>query len=159
MAKRILGRSRKYGNKYIKVSEEDYKMLSQYSWTIEKSGRRFYAATRINDVKIRMHRLLLQPKKTQQVDHINHNGLDNRRENIRFSTHIQNMRNRERTNKRKQRYKGVCYHKRLKKYQASICYNKRRYYLGSFKLARDAAKAYNEAALKYFKEFAVLNKI
>lgn len=159
MGKRILGKSRMYGNKYIKVSEEDFDMLNQYSWTIEKSGRRFYATTRINGVKIRMHRLLLKPKKTQQVDHINHNGLDNRRENIRLSTHIQNTRNRERTNKRKQRYKGVHYHKKMKKYQASISYNKRRYFLGSFKRAKDAAKAYNDAAIKYFKQFAVLNKI
>lgn len=155
---RIKANSRKYGNKYILVSPEDYEVVKQYTWTIEKSGKRFYACTKINGKKVRLHRMLLNPRKGYDVDHINKNGLDNRRENLRCATKQQNAMNKDRANLRK-RYKGVSFNKSKGMWEARISINKKRVYLGQFKLAREAAAAYNKAAKKYYKKFAVLNKI
>jgi hypothetical protein len=91
-------------------------------------------------------------------DHINHNGLDNRKANLRQATRAQNC-----WNKRKQKgshsskYKGVSWLSREKKWQARIQANGRKIFIGSFKNEIDAAKAYDRAAKKYYKEFASLN--
>lgn len=100
------------------------------------------------------------------VDHINRDKLDNRRCNLRLATRAQNE-----ANKRKRRtqaggkpsskYKGVSYRKGYKKkpWRAVINYEKRYINIGNFKTEIEAAKAYNEAAKKYFGEFAFLNEI
>lgn len=157
--KRIKAYSKVSGNKYVKVSDEDYEEVSKHSWTVAKSRRKFYALTKINGKLIRMHRFIMKPKSTHEVDHINDDGLDNRRENLRVVTRLQNQRNKTKYSNKKQRYKGIYYDSRIKKWVAVINYRRKKKYLGNYKLAKDAARAYNEAAIKYYKNFANLNKI
>lgn len=157
--KRIKAYSRKYGNKYIKVSDEDYDRVKAYNWTVEKSGKRYYAMRKDGDKKMRLHRFIMQPKASHEVDHINHNGLDNRRENLRVVTAKQNRVNRPKTVSNTRKYKGIYFDTRVKKWVAQISYRRKRVYLGAFKRAKDAAQAYNNAAIKYYGEFACLNKI
>lgn len=157
--KRFKGYSKTYGNKYILVSDEDYELAMTQRWTIEKSGHTFYAMCKIGEKKVRLHRFLLNPKSTHQVDHINHNGLDNRRENIRIVTKRQNTANRRKTAGSKRRYKGIHFDTRSRKWVAYVNYRKKRKYLGQYQTAREAAEAYNEAALKYYGSTAWLNKI
>lgn len=95
------------------------------------------------------------------VDHINHNGLDNRKANLRFATCRQNAWNsRKGGNRGASRYKGVQWNKNSKKWQAVIYNNNsRKIYLGFFDDEKAAARAYNEAAQKYHGEFALLNDV
>ncbi len=90
------------------------------------------------------------------IDHINRNGLDNRKANLRLATIAQNAQN---AGKRKNRsgYKGVWFAKEKRKWRAAIWHNNKREYLGYFNSPHCAAKAYDKAALKYHKEFACLN--
>jgi hypothetical protein len=94
----------------------------------------------------------LGPKEV--VDHINGNGLDNRRNNLRLATHQQKLANRRKTAKNSSGYKGVCWNKSRSKWQASISVNDVTIHLGRFDNPIDAHGAYIEAAQKYYKEFA-----
>lgn len=104
-----------------------------------------------------LHRAIMKAKKGEQVDHINGNTLDNRKENLRICTHAENIRNRNQRKNSNTKYKGVF--KSGKKWGASIGYENERYYLGVFKTQEEAAIAYNKAALKYHGEFALLNTV
>ncbi len=157
--RRIKGYSPTYGNKYIYVSDEDYERVSKHHWTIEKGANTYYAMRKANEKKIRLHNFILNPEPPLVVDHINHNGLDNRRENMRIVTKRQNEANRRKTAGRKGRYKGVFFDTRLRKWVAYVNAEGRRKYLGKWKTAREAAIAFNEAALKYYGPTAWLNKI
>lgn len=107
-----------------------------------------------------MHNEVIRPPKGLINDHINRNGLDNRKANLRPVTRAQNTLNRLYKFKRKDspsKYKGVTWHKYTKKWQAQICYAGKHKFVGYFNDEIQAAKAYDAAAIKYHKDFAVLN--
>jgi len=93
------------------------------------------------------------------VDHINHNGLDNRKANLRPATRAQNNYNKliVKHKESSSKYKGVTWKKENKKWLAQINFKGDYIFLGYFKDERKAAKAYDEAAKKYYSEFACLN--
>lgn len=90
------------------------------------------------------------------TDHKNHNGLDNRKANLRNATHGQNQHNRS-PEGATSAFKGVCWNKRAKKWEVRICLNRRTIYLGRFVDEERAARAYDTAARQYHGEFAVIN--
>ncbi len=106
-----------------------------------------------------MHRTILDAKKGESVDHCNDIGLDNQRHNLRRCTHKQNIQNRRRNRNNKCGYKGVCLDRTGKKWQASIGSPSQgnRKHLGRFSCLIEAAKAYDEAAIERYGEFARLN--
>ena len=142
------------------VDDDDYEYLNQFKWHIV-SGR--YAATnmKINgkSKSIYLHRFIMKVSKDMQVDHVDNNKLNNLKTNLRICTHAQNNINRPVRSNSKSGFKGVIFYRKLKKYIARIRFNKKEYYLGCYIEIKDAAKAYNAAALKYHGEFANLNKI
>jgi len=147
------------------VDDDDFEYLNQWKWFANNQCGKFYARTNIPNKNgkrgsILMHRLILKILKSKlQVDHLNHITLDNRKCNIRVCTQSENLQNCNKYNNNTSGYKGVNYNKINKKWQASIGVNKAKIYIGSYINPIDAAKAYNEAAIKYHGEFANLNKI
>jgi hypothetical protein len=107
-----------------------------------------------------MHRFIINAPFGVQIDHINGNKLDNRRSNIRMATVQKNAFNRKKPKgKCTSQYKGVFKRKDLNKWETRIKINNKSIYLGTFVDEVDAAKAYNQAARKYFGEFARCNDI
>lgn len=146
----------------VLVDAEDHGHLTKWKW--QWMGN--YAARRIWNRKeghelCYMHRFIMVPSEEMSVDHINGNRLDNRKSNLRICTFSQNMMNRgaNKTKDRTSGYKGVCWHKRDKKWRAQITKEKEKIFLGYFKSEEDAARAYNEAALRMHGEFAFINHI
>ena len=100
------------------------------------------------------------PENKTKVDHINRDKLDNRVTNLRYASEHENCLNKGKIQKTTtSRYKGVYLDKRTNKWRASIGYNRKKYYLGAYANEDDAARAYNEKATEFFKEFAYLNII
>ena len=138
------------------VDDEDFEKVNSHKWFLCRSNQTYYAIrhARING-KVKtfsIHREVLKAPKGLQVDHINHNGLDNRKENLRLATNTENARNKKSTG-----HKGVCWNKSAKMYQAKITINYKSIHLGCFESVSDAAKAYDKAAKNYFGDFAQLN--
>ena len=149
--------------KFAIVDEDDYEPLMLRKWQFISTG---YAVsnTQISYKKgkqkikfIFMHREILQTPNGMQTDHINGNRLDNRKCNLRICTPMQNMHNRKRDTNSTSIYKGVSWNTNDKSWRAQIGINGEKIHLGCFKSEVMAAKAYNEAAIKYHKEFALLN--
>ncbi len=104
-----------------------------------------------------MHRQIMKAPKGLEVDHINGNILDNRRENLRLATHSENNHNRSKYSCNRSGLKGVFWYPRANKFQASIRVHGELLYLGLYKKAEDAARAYDEAAVLYHGQFAKPN--
>lgn len=149
-------------NKIALVDDEDYERVNQLKWYIGGNGINQYARTgiwispTIPKKTIYMHRFIMNPKPWEQVDHINGNGLDNRRCNLRIATQSQNLMN-GRKHVGLSQYKGVSWNKKYKKWQSLIYINKKLYHLGYFIDEKEAAKTYDITAKKYFGEYARLN--
>jgi hypothetical protein len=148
--------------KYAIVDPDDYLRLSRYKWYAAKYEHTFYAVRNSHfefsrgRIKVKMHRDIIHPPAGFIVDHINHNGLDNRKANLRPATLAQNARN-SRRRRNRSGYKGVCFYQGRNKYRAIIWHNYKRIHLGYFDSKIAAARAYDTAAKKYHKEFAHLN--
>jgi len=169
----------------IFISPEDKEILQYCKWYItghqpSRHSRTLYCVGQKTNRMVseglgkfgtqpKIHRLIMSRmlgrdlKKGEHVDHINGNGLDNRRSNLRISSNSQNH-----ANTKKQRgnysskYKGVCWIKNVKKWAAYIGSNKKgsivkRKYLGYYKIEEEAARAYDKAAKEHYGEFAGLN--
>jgi hypothetical protein len=158
--KQIILKSQKYGNQICYYNDLDHDVLSNYKWSLSKGRNTFYCRTNAphpirGTQGFGMHQLLMGFPKC--VDHKDRNGLNNTRDNLR-STSVQNN-NRNATKQRNNTtgYRGVDYNKNHKSFRARVNINRKSVYCRYFKTAEEAAKAYNEAAIKYFGEFANLN--
>jgi hypothetical protein len=141
-----------------KVDDADYDSLAAHNWYYNGryAVRGVWCPLRKNMKPIKMHRVILGAKDCESIDHINGDGLDNRRANLRLCTHQQNMFNRRNATKPKTSiYKGV--HLSRGKWRASIRFNKKLKHIGYFTSELDAAKTYDEVAKEMFGEFAGLN--
>ncbi len=150
--------------KYAIVDPQDYDRLTKYKWHVHKAPHTFYAVRSLTNGKkqprknAQMHNLIIKIPTAMFIDHINHNGLDNRRANLRPATRTQNIWHRKKFNiPSRSRYKGVDWLKSQKRWRARIRVNHKRIYLGSFADEISAAQAYDDAAKRYHGEFAVLN--
>lgn len=148
-------------NKVVLIDKHDYERVSELKWFAQKDhgSNRWYVIS-TSKPNIKLHRYLLNPKRTEVVDHINGDGLDNRRINLRIVSNSQNHMNMNKSKlPQSSIYKGVSWHIRHKRWIARIYHEGKRIHLGYFKSESDAANAYNKAASLYFGEYALLNKI
>lgn len=144
------------------VDSGDLEMVAKYNWNVIESRNTCYAHTVIGHWVVNLHRYIMSARPGQIVDHINGNGLDNRRSNLRFVTAQQNRMNsvKPRLENATSIYKGVHYEKggkRKKRWRARIDANGKKKHLGRFATEIEAAEAYDTAAREHFGEFAKLN--
>jgi hypothetical protein len=146
----------------VVVDEEDWFILNKHQWHVMFTPRIVYAATWVRVSRkfrthVMMHRLIMNPPVDKHIDHRNHDGLDNRKINLRIATPSQNHGNSRLGRSNRSGYKGVSWNSRNGKWQVFISeYGKNRN-LGSFTDQWKAAQAYNAAALEQWGEFAFLN--
>jgi len=139
---------------YAYVDAEDYEWLNQWHWRACSGG---YAGRTEKGRAIYMHREIMQPPKGKIVDHVNGNGYDNTRANLRNITWRENMHNKGKHAVTASIYKGVGRHKRSGKWFARIWCMGERMWLGYFTDEAEAARAYDRKAVEIFGEFARLN--
>jgi hypothetical protein len=144
---------------YAKVDPEDYELLSKYDWHLMKSKNTEYAVRIENGFSIiHMHRQIMNPPKGMIVHHLNHDGKDNRKANLRVVTYKQNVvNNKPKPGKCSSKYKGVYWHKQRNKWVAGLRHNFKKIHIGLFDDEIEAAKAYDNAARKYHGQYAYLN--
>lgn len=139
------------------VDANDYDWLNTYKWhTFVRPKKWLYAASRVKREKVFMHRLIMNPPPDMVVDHIDGNGLNNKRENLRICTQIQNNYNRS-GHKKGSKYKGIHREKNSNKWRARIRCCGKDFSIGRFNNEIDAAKAYDKKAKELFGQFAYLN--
>lgn len=140
----------------ILVDDSDFEEVNQYKWHVQRGGDTFYVLRNIylgyvdgkkKSKKIAMHRQLLEIDDSKIfIDHINHNGLDNRRENLRICNNRRNQYNSKPQKGAASRYKGVSWSKQNNKWIAQININGKNKYLGYFTIEEDARDAYEKVA-------------
>lgn len=148
------------------IDDEDFGAVADKKWYAlvkrDKSGKVLcvYAVRKVKRgmrwVNEYMHRLIMRPPNGHQVDHVDGDGLNNRRSNLRICTNTENQWN-KRNNCGVSTFRGVSKHHRGSLWVAKIRANGRRYYLGCYANPEDAAKAYDSAALRLHGEFARTN--
>lgn len=148
---------------FVMFDDEDIELVFNFKWAPSKHRHTHYARSSSNIVngsrKVYMHHLIIPRNEGMIVDHINGNGLDNRRSNLRLCTYSQNAMNSK--SKKDGKFKGVFLlsNNNESTWAARIWVSRTSVNLGVFKTEVEAAAAYNEAALKYHGEFAKLNLI
>lgn len=140
------------------IDDSDHNIVKKHSWRIisGKYSRTQYAYTWFKGKILTMHRLIMKAKKDQIVDHVNGDGLDNTRSNLRFATKLQNSWNHKRQLNSRSPFVGVCQYT-PSYFVAQITNCGKRHFLGVYKTAKEAAIAYDKFALKHRGNFARLN--
>ena len=140
------------------VDIEDAERVIAHTWSANNQYGRYYAVSQIDGIYVYLHRLILNAPSMMEVDHIDGNGLDNRKVNLRLATHAQNLMNQPKfSGVYTSMYKGVTWNKATNKWRAQIRANDKNRYLGTFQSEEEAALAYDNAAREVFGEFANTN--
>lgn len=142
----------KYGNEKArtKIDLDDVERCSKFRWGL--TDRDKYVETR--NPRIKLHRFIMNPESNMVIDHINGDGLDNRKENLRICEQIENMKNLSTPITNTSGCKGVSFQKNTNKWHAYITCNKRRITLGYYSNFEDAVMARKQAEIDYFGEYA-----
>ena len=147
-----------FNGELVAVDEEDYDYLMKWKWHLTPKGYAMaYKSKGIGGIL--MHRLIMNAPKHMQVDHRDGNKLDNRKDNLRLCSRVQNCRNRKLNANNTSNFKGVTWDKKDKRFRAKIYVHRKTIHLGSYTEKVPAAIAYNNAATELFGEFARLNVI
>lgn len=124
--------------KFALVEDEDFEWLNQWKWTAEQKDYTFYARRNSKKKKVYLHRQIIGAKKGEVVDHINRDGLDNRRKNLRIVTPTQNNYNQKIRVDNTSGYKGIWWNRQRQKWVVEIWARKQKYYFGGYKNIQEA---------------------
>lgn len=158
--------SKKHGAHKVLIDDEDEERVLRYTWHVTycyRHGRAFLKNVQTDIIKnnkktgLLLHRLLIP--NTCMIDHVDGNPLNNQKSNLRACLNSENAKNVGKYTNNTSGFKGVSWHRRVKKFYAQIGNNGQKIYLGYFAKKEDAARAYNEAAKRLHGEFARLNVI
>lgn len=163
----LIVKSKKFGGKIVFIDDSDFEKIKDFTWGLAEGKKTFYARARvmvdrlseIGTKHVRMHRLIMGVAEDTQIDHINHNGLDNRRENLRIANDHQQGANKRIQCGSTTGFKGVTFIKKKGLYKPRIRVNGKLIGGRSTKNIYDAAVQYNEMAIKHFGEFACINEL
>lgn len=154
--------------KYIKstngtesmVDDEDFEFLDQWNWRLSTSG--YFIHSVVGKKAIIMHRLILQKhnlyKYGLEVDHINRNRIDNRKENLRMCTSSQNKGNVGPLKSNKTGYKGVAWKRLRNQWEVHISFNKKYMFLGYFNDPKEAGDAYIKKHKELYGEYSIYHQ-
>lgn len=150
------------GGHQLLIDVADLRVALGFTWRAKKNRHVFYAAAnrrlgRGGPCCVYLHTLLMDPGRGMTVDHIDGNGLNNRRSNLRLCTPMQNQQNSAARKGKTSIYKGVTRPKRARGWRAQIRVNRQLILLGTFAQEEDAARAYDDAARRHFGPFARTN--
>lgn len=140
----------------VQVDDDLLEELSKHRWRLHKGKHTHYA---VSTRGLMMHRLVIQATKGVLVDHINGDGLDNRRANLRLCSNAQNMMNARKIAGRSSRFKGVSWNKDRNQWYSTIEKGGKRTFLGGYREETRAAKQYDRAARLMFGRFAKTNEM
>lgn len=149
-------------DKTLIIDRADFTHYAKYRWWLDsKRGvMRHRGAKENHESKtIYFHREIMNADKSIEIDHINRNPLDNRRENLRVATRSTNCRNQGVRTDNVSGYKGVSWKASRNRWLARINFDGKIVTKAGFKCKHEAARAYNELAKKYHGEFAFINEI
>lgn len=148
---------------FAKIDDSDYVFLNKFKWKAAKHGKKLYAARNtsrtLNNGKqtsLHMHTVIMGTPKGMETDHIDNDGLNNQRKNLRICTRAQNQRNKGIYKSNTSGFKGVSWHTCKKMWRAIIKVNNKQIHLGEFSNKEDAYKAYCDACIKYHGAFSKL---
>ena len=141
------------------VDDEDFEYLNQFNFHAKPGQNTYYAICKIKAngkyLNKRLHRLIMNPPDNMEVDHIDRDGLNNQKSNLRICTHQQNQMNCLKQKNTTSKYKGV--HFNGKNYHSYIKINQKRIHIGYYDREIDAAKAYDKKAKELYKEYSNIN--
>lgn len=148
------------------VDDEDYDWLNQWNWyylkkDADNTGYAMRCGRKDDGERFRkgilMHREILDLKKGEYADHIDGNGLNNCRKNLRKASNMQNVRNQRKMIGTSSKYKGVSWDKQHKRWRAKLCVDYKQITIGLFNSEEEASEAYNSKARELHGDFAKLN--
>lgn len=135
-------------DRFALIDAEDFGLTSGFRWYFSGGYAKSDKIVGKKRIRFRLHRLIMGSPPDKEIDHINGDTLDNRRENLRICTHAENSRNRKVCKRNKSGFRGVSHFR--DKWQASIRFNGKSIHLGHRKTKEEAAMLYENAAKKLF---------
>lgn len=147
------------GSNFV-IDADDFETVSEFTWF---KGKRGYPVAHTSRKSLEgyktftLHRLIFGFPSNYDIDHINGNKMDNRRDNLRGCNHQQNMFNQNKRSTNTSGFLGVSLMKNCGKFEAYIHPNGKKIQLGLFISAEEAAVARDKAAVQYFGSYARLN--
>lgn len=150
-------------DRFAIVDKDDLEKIKTRKWYASKGRTTYYAITSVRGKTVYMHRMIMNAKNGRYVDHVNKNGLDNRKSNLRLVSNAQNCRNNDKHLRRRIKLKGVILHEtngkyaRKKQWQSRIWVNGKSISLGYFFTPEEAAREYDKAALRLFNGDITMN--
>lgn len=147
-------------NKFAIVDDKDFENLNQFKWFFNGkgyAGRSKWIKGGNSSIQILMHRIILNAPKNQEIDHINGDGLDNRRENLRLCSHAENSKNRKFYKNNTSGVRGVVWDKQMKSWAVQFWFDGKPFPRKLFKNIKNATIYRQSLETVYYKEFRRLN--